>query len=282
MTSEQNHVSDQQEKSTWINELSLAVSGENSVHLGKDYCKLKCRMIQRRLTLIYPYDLGEQSPEVLQYLSAFAQQNKLKLLRERRSDNIEPLYECRKQEPPILALGVGMLLQQTGLVGSDQLHLADTTPQPQVSGQRFGRLLKIGAEVSQKGKKVNLRPNRFIFGENAPQRRLDGYASKIIKGDESRIFSYFDADKFRALGYTSQSNFVFHVFAGGGEEQNTSIWGPLQVMTREPLHFRLFRSTSSERKFGMLYSSYTLNLSETAEDASYWKNKEMPTRQLTG
>ena len=175
-----------------------------------------------------------------------------------------------------------MLLQQTGLSGSDQLHLADTAPQPQVSGQRFGRLLKIGAEVSQKGKKVNLRPNRFIFGENAQQRRLDGYASKIIKGGESRVFSYFDAENFRAIGYTRQSNFVFHVFAGGGPEQETKIWGPLQVMTREPLHFRLYRSTNTEKTFGMLYSSYTLNLRDTAENASYWKNKEIPARQMTG
>lgn len=281
MTSEQNQTSNQQENTTWINELSQAVSGENGVHFGKDYCQLKCRMIQRRLTLIYPYELGEKSPEVLQYLSAFAQQNKLKILKERRADIVEPLYECRKEEPPILALGVGMLLQQTGLAGSDQLHLADTPSEPQVSGQRFGRLLKIGAEVSQKGKKVKLRPNRFIFGENAQQKQLNGFASKIVKGGESRIFSYFDADNFRAIGYTRQANFIFHVFAGGGPEHNTAIWGPLQVMTREPLHFRLFRSTESDSRFGMLYSSYTLNLRETAENAAYWKNKEIPVRQMT-
>lgn len=282
MTSEQNHIPDSQRNTTWINELSEAVDSKNNVHSGKDYCQLKCRMIQRRLTLIYPYDLGEKSPDVLQYLSAFAQQNKLKILKERRSDSIEPLYECRKEEPPILALGVGMLLQQTGLAGSDQLHLAETAPEPQVSGQRFGRLLKIGSEVSQKGKKVSLRPNRFIFGENAQRKQLHGYASKIVKGGESRVFSYFDADKFRAIGYTRQSNFVFHVFAGGGREENTAIWGPLQVMTREPLHFRLYHSPDSENRFGMLYSSYTLNLRETAQSASYWKNNALPARQMTG
>ena len=260
----------------WVHATSEAIGKPDMHNLGKDYCQLKCRMIQRRLTLIYPHDLREQNPEMLRYLSHFAEQNQLKLLQDRRVIPVEPLYESRKNEPPILALGVGVLLQQTGLTGSNQLHLSDEDPIPQVSGNRFRKLLKIADTISESGKQVRVKHNRFLSPDAAPGAAIHASASKVVKGDDHRVFSYFHGEQFRAIGYTQKAGFVFHVFAGGGYEDQTSLWGPLSIMTREPIHFRLYRDADSSDQFGMLYTSYNLDLHQTADQAADWKNQSPP------
>ncbi|MCB1753944.1 MAG: hypothetical protein KDJ38_00385 [Gammaproteobacteria bacterium] len=276
MNDAQKPTPEQPQSGHWIADISHAINDAGMSNSSKDYCQLRCRTIQRRLTLIYPNRLREENPELLDYLSKFAEKNGLKLLQERRTIPVEPLYECRKEEPPILALGVGILLQQTGLAGSNQLHLSQENPLPQVSGQRFAKLLKIASQVSDNGKRVQLRPNRFLFGEQAPASALTGFASKVIKGQENRVFSYFDNDSFRAIGYMQKSSFIFHVFAGGGPETAPERWGPLSVMTREPIQFRLYRDAQSSKKFGVLYTSYNLDLNQTASKAAYWRKQPQP------
>lgn len=261
---------------SWAKQTSEAINKPEMHNMGKDYCQLKCRMIQRRITLIYPHGLREQNPELLRYLSQFAEQNKLKLLQDRRVIPVEPLYECRKEEPPILALGVGVLLQQTGLTGTNQLHLSDEDPIPQVSGNRFRKLLKIADTVSETGKKVTVKHNRFLAPDADPAAKIHATASKVVKGNDHRIFSYFNGKKFRAIGYTQKSNFVFHVFAGGGTAGKTGVWGPLDIMTREPIHFRLYRDVDADNNFGLLYTSYNLDMHQTADAAADWNNQAPP------
>ncbi len=261
MTTKQASEEPQNGRATWIKNVCDNINCPGLANQGKDYCQIKIRLIQRRLTLIYPAELREKSPELLQYLGKFAEHHDMRILQERRTNPVEPLYECRKDEPPVLALGVGIVLQQTGLVGSKQLHLSDNQISKQVTGQRFSRLLKIAAQVCDNGKQVKIKPNRFLFGDRPNEKQyLHGYASKVVKGQESRIFSVFENEDFRAIGYTQRSNFIFHVFAGGGPSENPQIWGPLSIMTREPIHCRLYRGSDSAQSYGMLYTSYDLDM----------------------
>ncbi|HBR97862.1 MAG TPA: hypothetical protein DD979_10860 [Gammaproteobacteria bacterium] len=255
----------------WVTEVSTVINPDNDT-LAHDYCQLKCRMIQRHLTLIYPHDLADKHPGIVQYLIKFAERNGLKLLRDRRvsCDAEPPLVERRREEAPILALGVGVLLQQTGLTGTQHLHLAEAEAVPQVSADRFAKLFKIAETVGTSGKAVVVNSNRFLSTDKGATTPVTGRASKVVKGDESRTFSYFFSDHFRALGYTQKTRYVMHAFAGGGHADSASLWGPLAVMTREPLHCRLYHTPEGE-SYGLLYASYSLDLERDAASAAWWQ-----------
>ncbi len=260
------------ENNSWIHEICETIDTNNLSNRAEDYCQIQCRMIQRNLTLIYPNNLGDKKPHLLHYLSQFAKKNALKLLQNRRNLPVVPLVECRTQESPILALGVGILLQKTGLAGSHHLHLTNQEAIPQVDGQRFTKLLKVAAKVQENGKVVRLNSNRFLIDNKSDETQIEGFASKVIKGGESQIFSLFNSEIFRAIGYTRQSNFIFHVFAGGGTMDDPKIWGPLSSMTREPIHLRLYRNEANNIKLGLIYTSYTLDLDSSAQKAANWQN----------
>ena len=262
--------------SDWADAVSESINRPGMVNNADDYCTLRCRIIQRVPTLIYPHGLGERQPRLLAWLAAFAQQNNLKILQERRVNDVEPLRELRKEEAPIMALGVGILLQKTGLAGSDQLHLAHNEPVRQVTGDRFARLMRIANDLPKHGKHVSIRANRLLRGDNRPT-QVEGYGSRLVKGDEKRTFALFDGENFHSVGYTQAQGFVFHVFAGGGTPDNTQVWGPLRVMTRESLHIRLFHNDDYSEQYGLIYTSYGLNETKKAKaKKTFWRNTQIP------
>jgi hypothetical protein len=132
--------------------------------------------------------------------------------------------------------------------------------------------MKIATQVKENGKRVNLTGNRFLFNKASDANAIQGYASRVVKGKENRIFSFFDSKNFHAIGYTQQNNFIFHVFAGGGPLESPALWGPLQTMTRESIHLRLYKDAKSQQSYGALYTTYNLNLEQTAAEKAYWAN----------
>jgi len=257
----------------WVKQVNSAINADGIQHDENDYCQIQCRMIQNKLTLIYPNELTQQSPDLLEYLGQFTKKNGMKLLQERRIKEVdEYLEEFRKPSPPVIALGVGLLLQKTGLTGEDNLHLpSDSVPQI-IDGRQFKQLINLASQVEKTGKSVTIPANRFLQDSNMPKSLINGYAGKINRGDESRTFSLFHSPLFRAIGYTQRSDFVFHVFAGGGSIDNPQVWGPLSNMTREPIHIRLFRDQNRDRKFAVLYTTYNLDLKHSAKKLANWKS----------
>ncbi len=254
-------------RSQWIQDAYSAISLQALTQRDEDYCSLKCRIIQHKLALIYPNDLSEQSPDLLNYLNQFAIKNDLRLIQDRRICDLPPEEEVRKATPPVMALGVGLLLQKTGLTGEHNLQIPVERESTSVNGDQFKQLLAIGAKVEKSGKAVTLPTNRFLQENSGPKFQINGYASKITKGDESRIFSVFDSQKFRAISYAQRSNFVFNVFAGGGTLEFPEIWGPLANMTREPIQVRLYRDEEREHKYALFYSTYNLDLNHSTKQS---------------
>ncbi|MDO6460670.1 hypothetical protein Q4485_08175 [Granulosicoccaceae sp. 1_MG-2023] len=263
--------------SAWAEAVCESINNPGMVNTAADHCEVRCRIIQRYPTLIYPFGLGERNPRMLAWLAALAEKNGLKILQERRHQDVGPIRELRREEAPIMALGVGMLLQKTGLAGSDQLHLSDNRPVRQVTGERFARLFRIASELPRHGKKVTLRANRFLRSSNRPG-NVNGYGSRLVKGEEKRTFALFDGDGFHSVGYTQKNGFVFHVFAGGGASDNPQLWGPIRVMTREPLQVRLFHNEDYSEQYGLLYASYGLQqrLPDTNAKSQFWRNLPQP------
>ena len=269
--------------SAWAEAVSESINREGMINTAEDYCEVRCRIIQRVPTLIYPNGLGERQPRLLAWLASFAQQNKLKILQDRRTNDVEPLRELRREEAPIMALGVGILLQKTGMAGSDQLHLSHNEPVRQVTGDRFARLFRIANDLPQHGKKVSIRANRLLRGDSRPT-QVNGYGSRLVKGDEKRTFALFDGENFHSVGYTQKNGFTFHVFAGGGTPENSQVWGPLRVMTREPLHIRLYHNEDYSEQYGLVYTTYGLNETKKAKDktkSAFWRNVHMPTSKAS-
>ncbi len=275
MNNERKHNSDDipashktDENTRWTQEVYSAISHKDLIQHEEDYCSLQCRIVQHKPALIYPNKLLEKSPDLLNYLNQFAIMNNLRLIQDRRICKERSAETPCKTKPPVMALGVGMLLQQAGLTGKKNLQLPIERPTQIIDGQQFKKLFALGAKVEGAGKIVNLSANRFLLENPRSISTITGYASKITKGEESRTFSVFNSPYFRALGYTQRSNFIFHVFGGGGSIDNPKIWGPLVNMTRETINVRLYRDYERKHKYGLLYSTYHLDLNNSVQLAA--------------
>ena len=233
--------------------------------------RLSCKVVGDQASLILPPEMDELQPDVLQYLHALGAAQDITLIEERRVDDIIPVINLREDRPPDLALGVSLLLKQTGMPGPVHSLSTPHMLHPDNPPIDLAKLIKIVANVYKDAKKVVFVPNRFLTGnfsdKNSP---LTGYACKVITGDRKLILSYFNAPEFHAIGYVSNNQFVMHVFLAGGPISNPRLWSPYSIMTDSAFRCQVFKSAVPGHDFGLLYSTFYIDLDHSLQNQDWW------------
>ena len=237
--------------------------------------RLTCKLVNDRASLILPPEMDELQPAVLNYLHALGASHDITLIEERRVDEVIPEVNRRQDRPPNLALGISLLLKQTGLPGPAHSLSSPHMLRPENPRIDIAQLIKIIAKVYRDAKRVVFLPNRFLTGNFEDQSvPLTGYACKVVTGDQKYTLCYFNAPEFHAIGYISNNQFVVHVFLAGGPIGNPQIWSPYRTMTDSAFRIQLFKSAVPGNDFGLLYSTFFIDLEDVFETQAWWTDVE--------
>ena len=176
--------------------------------------------------------------------------------------------------PPAIALGIALLLRQTGLPGpvarlsAPHRHAADG---PFVD---LPELVAMAASAARGSKRVSVLPNRplvdVLGGDTRP---VDGYACRLDCAPARTVLSHFDAPNLRCLGYSSGRQYVMHLLLGGGSAAAPKLWSAPETLARTDVRFRLFRGASERMDFGLLYSTFYFDMVER-RPAPWWLREE--------
>jgi len=259
----------------WIQALSQGLSfTDQRVRQGLR-ATVSSKIIDDKVHLFIPPELAQLQPDVLRYLHALGAAHNFTLVEDRRSVDIEPIAERRSARPNDLALGVSLLLKQTGLPGPAHSLSEPHILRPDNPRITLPRLIRMAAQVQADSKKVIFVPNRFLTGDFGQQAEpMMGYACRVITHDEQLVLSYFDAAEFHALGYISNDQFVIHVFLAGGPITAPRIWSPLGIITDAAFRCQIFTSNSPAHHVGLLYNTFYIDMETSMEDESWWAGIE--------
>lgn len=246
---------------SWINGLSRIMRLSDTSAEASLKTVISSDVRNGKLALFVPPDMAELQPENLRYLHALASCNGCKLVEDRRKYHIQPIVEKRDLKPHKMALGISELIQQAGMPGpSPQLstphRLAPGNPKfsiPQLIDM-------VSVTVSKSKRVVMLPPPNMVKTTGNETHPISAYGCKVVTADANLTLSYFDSPGFKAIGYISNSQFVMHVFIGGGSQNSPRIWTNFDAMLKNQFRFQLFRSTRPGQDFGLLYNTFFLDI----------------------
>ena len=248
----------------WVQSLADAIQKTDQTAESRMRTMLVCDIKSNKPALFVPPDMAELQPSSLRYLHAFARSNDLKLVEDRRRVEVQPIIEQRDRKPPMIALGLSMLLNQTGAPGA--IRTLSEPHRLNADSQHIGiaKLIDMAAFAASKSKRVVVLPNRMIVNvsDNDTQ-PISGFACKLISADTTTVLSHFDSSKFRAIGYSAGSQYVMHVCLAGGPLKNPTLWAHLHTLTRTDFRFQLFPSRKPANDFGLFYATFYLDMAES-------------------
>lgn len=201
-------------------------------------------------------------PRGTRYIKAFAKSNGFKLGVDRRNRQIHSIGERRDRKPPLIALGLSLLLKQTGLPGTARTlskphRLAE--PEKQID---LGLLIRMAAKSTPDSKQVVVLPNRILINALQDTQPICAHACKLKYSGKTTILSHFDSSYFRAIGYSAGSQYVVHICLAGGPRGNASLWTQTPALTNTDFNFQLFPGRESAEDFGLFYITFYLNLAD--------------------
>ena len=253
----------------WVQSLAEAIRKTDRTAESRMRTMLVCDIKSNKPALYVPPDMADLQPRSLRYLHAFARSHDLKLVEDRRQVEVHPIIEKRNCKPPIIALGLSMLLNQTGAIGA--IRTLSEPHRLNADSTHIGitKLIDMAAFAAPKSKRVVILPNRMIVdvSDNDTQ-PMAGYACKLISADTTTILSHFDSPKFRAIGYSAGSQYVMHVCLAGGALKNQTLWAHLHTLTQTDFRFQLFPSRKPANDFGLFYATYYLDMARSP--APWW------------
>ncbi len=224
--------------------------------------------------LFVPPEMPSLQPRSLRWLLRFAAANEFALVEDRRRRHEEPFMDRRSETPPAIALGLGLLLKQTGLPGpvarlsKPHRHAADG---PFID---LPELVAMAAHAAPRSKRTVVLPNRPLVDVlNADTRPITGYACRLDSAPARTVLSHFDGPAVRSIGYSTGRQYVVHLLLGGGPATAPALWCDPHTLERTDLRFRLFRSADDRRDFGLLYSTFWFDLAEH-RPAPWWLTDE--------
>ena len=227
-----------------------------------------------KLALFLPPEMSDLQPENLRYLHALASRNECMLIEDRRTADVRPLVEQRDLKPHSLAIGIGELLQQTGMPGpaaslSSPHRLTPGNPHIDVPA-----LIDMVSATVTKSKCIVLLPTPTLVETTGNETHpISAFACKIVTADTNTTLSFFDSPGFKAIGYIANKQFVVHVFIGGGPLRSPVIWSNFDAMKKNRFRFQLFRSTQPGQDFGLLYNTFYLDIQSNHATGSQTADK---------
>ena len=235
---------------------------------------LSCNVRGRRPVLFLPPEMGTLQPRSLGYLRAFARHHGFGLVEDRRRADIRPIVEQRDRTPSRLAMGISLLLKQSGMPGgartlsnphrlnADSLHI------------ELDELVRMAARGRERSKRVVMLPNRLlveITGEDTHP--IVGRACRVESAAGSTVLSQFESPAFRCLGYSTGRQYVVHVFLAGGPTHAPELWSRLHTLTRTDFRFRLFPAGQPAHDFGLFHATFHFDVAG-GEDTPWWLSGE--------
>jgi len=214
-----------------------------------------------RLALYVPTEMSDLQPENLRYLHAMASRNGCTLIEDRRGLDIRPVVERRDLKPHQLSIGISELIRLTGMPGPRAQLSSPHRLLPDSPNFSVPQLIDMVAASVGKSKRVVILPTPSLVATTGNETHpISAYGCRIITADAELTLSFFDSPGFKAIGYISNSQFVMHVFIGGGPLKSPHIWANYDTMLRNRFRFQLFRSTQPGQDFGLLYNTFYFDI----------------------
>lgn len=258
---------------TWVQPLANLISMSDRTTESRLRTSLTCHNTSDTPVLYLPLETAPMHPRSTRYIRTFAKENGFKLGRDRRNRQIQPISELRDRKPPMIALGLSLLLKQTGLPGAARTLSKPHAPAPDTSPIPLGELIRMAAFATPDSKRVVVLPNRILINTLQDTQPICGYAGKIRHSNKTTILSHFDSPHFRAIGYSSGNQYVVHICLAGGPRQNSSLWTRIPTLTNTDFNFQLFPGQKSKDDFGLFYITFYLDLA--AEPKPWWLQAEL-------
>jgi hypothetical protein len=260
-------------KPLWVESLGAVARRAGPLAEYRMKTRLNFDIRSSKPSLFVPPDMAELQPASLRYLHTFTQRHEMTLVEDRRALELQPTIEQRDQSAPMLAIGISLLLKQTGLPGiakvlSNPHRLNADSPCIPIP-----TLVQMAAHAVSRSKRVVILPNRMIVNvlDNDTQ-PIAGYACKLLSKDGNTVLSHFDSKNFRAIGYSAGNQYIMHVCLAGGPLNNPLIWANFHTLTRTDIQFQLFPGKLPANDFGLFYATYYLNMAEAP--LPWWLNTD--------
>jgi len=254
---------------SWVYSLASVIRRTGDIEESRMKTVLSCDLTSSKPGLYVPPDMAELQPQSLRYLQMFAKVNELRLVEDRRRVEVQPIVENRDRKPPTIALGLSMLLKQTGLPGkarslSSPHRLNADSPHIGIT-----RLIEMAEFSADQSKRVVMLPNKFIVDvlDNDTQ-PISAYACKLSSANSTTVLSHFDSPYFRAIGYSAGEQYVVHACLAGGPLHSPRLWTHLHTLSRTDFRFQLFPAKKAAHDFGLFYATFYFDLK--SPPAPWW------------
>ena len=265
-----------QKRRSWVHSLAEIIRQTDDIEESRMKTMLSCDLTSTKPALYVPPDMAELQPQSLRYLHMFAQLNELRLIEDRRRVEVQPIIEQRDTKPPTIALGLSMLLKQSGMPGlarslSNPHRLNADSPHIGIA-----RLIQMADFSAADSKRTVMLPNKFIVDvlDNDTQ-PIAGYACKLVSANATTVLSHFDSPYFRAIGYSAGTQYVVHACLAGGPLHSPELWTHLHTLSRTDFRFQLFPGRKPAHDFGLFYATFYIDLCEAP--TAWWINDSAQT-----
>ncbi len=258
------------DSASWINGLSSIMRMSDTRLDPSLKTVISSNVKNGKLALFVPPEMSELQPENLRYLHALASRNGCMLIEDRRNTVIRPMVEQRDLKPHKLCMGISELLKQAGMPGPDPIISSPHRLAPGNLHLDVPVLIDMVSASVKSSKRVVILPTPAMVESTGNETHpISAYACKLVTADSEMVLSYFDSPGFKAIGYIADSQFVVHVFIGGGPLRSPHIWANFDAMLKNRFRFQLFRSTQPGQDFGLLYNTFYLDIHPNHVSRSY-------------
>ena len=248
----------------WIEGLARVIRASAAGSRAAARTSLGCHVDGTRSRLFLPPEMPTLQPASLAWLTRFAAGNGFALVEDRRRRAETPAAERRGEVPPAIALGLGLLMRQTGLPGPVPRLSAPHRLAADAPFVDLPELVAMAASAAPRAKRVTVLPSRplvdVLGGDTHP---VHGYGCRLDSAPARTVLTHFDAPSLKAIGYSSGRQYVMHLLLGGGPAIAPRLWTRPATLARTDVRFRLFRAAKDRRMdFGLLYTTLYLDMAE--------------------
>lgn len=227
-----------------------------------EHCEILPARVHGLPALIYPASLPLEYPRLMEYLSRLAQSAAYQTVQERRKVAKKVDKNQREEFAPIVSLGMSMLFEGKGWCGkvvrpSDPHVLQDSSE----SLLSVVELVRTAATTRTLGSYSTCSGVSILLSEGRSKQLIDRYD---YTDSEGRDFTFFEGKNLHALCYECGGQLVVDMLVGGGPLAGPRVWGPLKRMAREPLSFYMLSGRGEADAYGVVRSTYYLDLCDPA------------------
>jgi hypothetical protein len=257
--------------SSWVHDVAAVIRKTPDTAESRMKTVLNCDIAAKKPALFVPADMAELQPRNLRYLHAFAKANNMTLIEDRRRVEIDRQSERRNRKTPMIAVGLSMLLKQTGMPGTARSLSSPHRLNPGNPHVGIAQLIQMAAYSTAKSKRIVILPNRMMVDvlDNDTQ-PIAGYACNLVSNEISTVLSHFDSTKFKAIGYSAGDQYIIHVCLAGGTIKAPALWTHLHTLSRTSFKFQLFPGSTAASDFGLMFATFYMDLANAPHP--WWRS----------